>query len=246
MFDRGFSSCDETLVKSRVSVIQNKAGSHSHPLGEREAHRGTPEVGCTHPTSHKEVGYGNFISPTASTMIRKISGSTDNQDWTVLSDSALFAKFDDEFSYLRPILEGLPSDLTLMERRQIAELLLRNNGAFSSSEFNIGCTNLLQQQINTGNHPPISEPLRRHPRAHLDLIDETVDKLREAGVVEGANSPWSANVVLVKKKKDSNVPRVTIDYRKLNSITVKDKYPLPRIKDCLDALSGLFCSPHAM
>ena len=71
----------------------------------------------------------------------------------------------------------------------------------------------------------------------MDLIGETVSKLQEAGVVEPAVSPWAANVVLVKKK-DSDVPRVTIDYRKLNAVTVKDRHPLPRIKDCLDALSG--------
>ena len=72
----------------------------------------------------------------------------------------------------------------------------------------------------------------------MDLIDDTVNKLQEAGVVEPAISPWAANAVLVKKK-DSDVPRVTIDYRKLNAVTVKDKHPLPRIKDCLDALSGV-------
>jgi len=40
------------------------------------------------------------------------------------------------------------------------------------------------------------------------------------------------------QKKDSAVPRVTVDFRKLSEITVKNKFPLPRIFDCLDALSG--------
>jgi len=53
----------------------------------------------------------------------------------------------------------------------------------------------------------------------------------------------AANIVLFKKK-DSAVPRVTIDFRKLNEVTVKDRFPLPRISDCLDELSGAvyFCS----
>jgi len=39
-------------------------------------------------------------------------------------------------------------------------------------------------------------------------------------------------------KNDSAVPRVTVDFKKLNEITVKDKFPLPRISDCFDALSS--------
>ena len=49
-------------------------------------------------------------------------------------------------------------------------------------------------------------------------------------------SPWASPVVLVKKK-DGSV-RFCIDYRKLNSLTAKDAYPLPRIDDNLDALRG--------
>ena len=119
----------------------------------------------------------------------------------ILTEDEISAKFEKDFGHLKPILDGLPTDFNSQERRQIAELLLRNSESFSSSEFDIGCTNLLQQRINTGNHPPISEPLRRHPQAHLDLIDDTVSKLQEAGVVEPAISPWAANVVLVKKKR---------------------------------------------
>jgi len=59
----------------------------------------------------------------------------------------------------------------------------------------------------------------------------------EAGVVEPAASPWSFNVVLVARPGNP-VPRVTIDYRALNAITYRDRWSLPRVNDCLDALSG--------
>ena len=62
------------------------------------------------------------------------------------------------------------------------------------------------------------------------------------GIIEPSSSPWSSPVVLVKKK-DGTI-RFCIDYRKVNGVTVKDSYPLPRIDDCLDALSGSqwFCT----
>lgn len=64
----------------------------------------------------------------------------------------------------------------------------------------------------------------------------------EDKVIELSDSPWAANVCLVKKKDGTN--RVCIDFRKLNSITRKDAYPLPRIDETLDTLTGQswFCT----
>ena len=56
------------------------------------------------------------------------------------------------------------------------------------------------------------------------------------GVIEPSSSPWMSPIVLVKKKDGSTC--FCVDYRKLNEVTVKDSYSLPRIDDCLDALAG--------
>jgi len=61
-------------------------------------------------------------------------------------------------------------------------------------------------------------------------------KMLAKGVSEPSSSPWSSPVVLVRKK-DGTIG-FCVDYRKVNSVTIKDSYPLPRIADFLDALSG--------
>ena len=63
-----------------------------------------------------------------------------------------------------------------------------------------------------------------------------VEDLQARGVIEPSASPWSAPVVLVRKKDGKF--RFCIDYRDLNAVTIGDAYPLPRIDESLDALAG--------
>ena len=72
--------------------------------------------------------------------------------------------------------------------------------------------------------------------AYLPVIDEHVEKMLANDICEPSTSPWASNVVLVKKS--DGTLRFCIDYRQLNSLTVKDSYPLPRIDTCFDALGG--------
>jgi hypothetical protein len=63
-----------------------------------------------------------------------------------------------------------------------------------------------------------------------------VEELKTHGLVKEGHGAWSSPVVLVRKK--DNTWRFCVDYRKLNEVTHKDAYPLPRIDDSLDALGG--------
>ena len=133
-------------------------------------------------------------------------------------------------------MSNLPDELEDEQRNKVKDLLIRHRSIISTGEHDIGRTQFVEHRIDTGEHRPIRQPLRRHPFQHLDWIDNEVTKMQEHGIVEPAASPWASNVVLVKKKDGSL--RFCIDYRKLNSVTYKDSYPLPLIDNCLNALSG--------
>ena len=60
--------------------------------------------------------------------------------------------------------------------------------------------------------------------------------MKDMGLIEKSQSPWSSQLVLAQKKDKSW--RVCVDYRRLNARTIKDAYPIPRIDDNLDTLSG--------
>jgi len=56
------------------------------------------------------------------------------------------------------------------------------SGTFSTHEFDAGCSNLLIAKIETGDHPPIVEPLRRHAWVHLVVIDETIERMEQVSM----------------------------------------------------------------
>ena len=67
-------------------------------------------------------------------------------------------------------------------------------------------------------------------------MKKAVGEMYRQGVIEPSKSPWSSPVVLVRKKNGGI--RFCVDYRKLNDVTHKDSYPLPRIDESIEALSG--------
>ncbi|XP_073510768.1 uncharacterized protein [Phyllobates terribilis] len=92
----------------------------------------------------------------------------------------------------------------------------------------------VEHHIPTGDHPPIKERYRPVPPAHYQHAKGMLRDMKEAGVIRDSCSPWAAPLVLVRKK--DNTMRMCVDYRKINRITHKDAYPLPRIEESLAAL----------
>jgi hypothetical protein len=72
----------------------------------------------------------------------------------------------------------------------------------------------------------------------LELVElkKQIDELSEKGYIRPSTSPWAAPVLFVEKKDGTK--RMCIDYRALNEVTIKNKYPLPRIEDLFDQLRG--------
>ena len=91
-------------------------------------------------------------------------------------------------------------------------------------------------KINARNTQPIKQAPRRIPVKKRDEAVRAVNEMKEQGIVEPSSSPWCAPVVLVRKKDGST--RFCVDYRKLNDVTRKDSFPLPRVDVTLDALNG--------
>ncbi|GJQ91448.1 putative reverse transcriptase domain-containing protein [Tanacetum coccineum] len=86
-----------------------------------------------------------------------------------------------------------------------------------------------------GAAPVARAPYRLAP-SEMKELSEQLKELSDKGFIRPSSSPWGAPVLFVKKKDGSF--RMCIDYRELNKLTVKNRYPLPRIDDLFDQLQG--------
>nr|KAG5706518.1 hypothetical protein BaRGS_028689 [Batillaria attramentaria] len=127
-------------------------------------------------------------------------------------------------------------DGTHEQRRQLQDLLTRYGHVFSQGDDDMGYTDVVQHRIPTTDSVPVAQPNRSIPPNHLQEVRDHIRGLLRSGVIKESCGPYAAPVVLVRKKDGSL--RLCVDYRKLNSKTVADAYPLPRIQESFDALVG--------
>ncbi len=121
-----------------------------------------------------------------------------------------------------------------LRRRKVTKLLEDYKDVYSTGEQDLGRTSLVTHTIDTqGAHPSYQRPYGV-PYADRKELERQIESMIKNDVIEEANSPWSAPVILVEKKDGTK--RLVVDFRKLNQVTKKDRYPLPNIADTLDAL----------
>ena len=133
-----------------------------------------------------------------------------------------------------PNIDLSSTALTPSERTALEDLLGRSNDLFSATSLDVGSTNTVLHGIPLVDPTPFRMPYRRIPPAQYQEVRNHLEELKASGIIEPSQSPFASPVVIVRKK-DGGI-RLCVDYRKLNSRTVRDAFPLPRIEDSLDAL----------
>lgn len=127
-------------------------------------------------------------------------------------------------------------NLSSAQQQEVRELLEKYRGVFSEHDGDLGCTSLVQHEIPLVDTAPVRQRYRRLPPSQFAQVKAHVQELVEKGVARPSSSPYASPIVVVQKK--DGAIRLCVDYRQLNAKTRKDAYPLPRIEESLDALTG--------
>lgn len=121
--------------------------------------------------------------------------------------------------------------LTTEEQAELTTLLAEFEDVLQSRP---GRTTLTEHRINSRDAHPVRMPPYRLPHAYRDQVLAELKDMLDTGIIEPSNSEWASPMVIVRKK-DGGI-RLCVDYRRLNSVTAVDPYPMPRIDDLIDRL----------
>lgn len=120
--------------------------------------------------------------------------------------------------------------------RDLAELVKEKKRAFSL-HGELGCADIVRQHIELlPEAHPVVEPMRRRAPVKITEIRRQIAQMLSNKIIEESTSPWASAYVLTPKKSDEW--RLCIDFRRLNALTRKNVFPLPRVDTALDVLSG--------
>ncbi|KZR97200.1 Uncharacterized protein APZ42_008061, partial [Daphnia magna] len=135
------------------------------------------------------------------------------------------------------IKEGiqLGSGLNEEQRLRVLDAVSKHIKCFPT-DGKLGSTSLVEFSIDTGDaKPQRSNPIRAS-YSERKIIAQKVEEFVRKGLARPSTSPWAASVVFVKKKDQDF--RFCVDYRRINSVSKRNVYPLPRIDDVLDRWAG--------
>jgi len=129
--------------------------------------------------------------------------------------------------------QGITSGEHLSEKEK-TELQALVEEHFCKDSRTLGRTDKVQHIIDTGNATPIKQRFYPMAPARQKLANAELDRMLELQVVEPSKSPWSSPFLLLDKPDGSH--RFVVDFRKVNSVTKPDAYPLPKVTTILDRL----------
>ena len=127
------------------------------------------------------------------------------------------------------------SAITEEQRQELTQFLLKWKGMFSKGLTDLGDCDKVKHRINLHDDKPFKDPYRRIPPALFQEVREHLQEMLNAGAIRPSKSPYSSNVVIVRKK-DGTI-RFCVDFRKLNNRTIKDAYTIPRTEETLHLLA---------
>lgn len=148
-----------------------------------------------------------------------------------------------EFNFVsnsKPINDQIRTEhLNSEERSQLLHVINKYRDIFYHENEKLSFTSAIKHRIRTTNNAPIFSKSYRYPYVHKKEVEDQIRDMLENKIIRNSSSPYSAPIWIVPKKADASGKqkwRLVVDYRKLNEVTIDDKFPIPNIDEILEKL----------
>ena len=185
--------------------------------------------------------------------VEENSQNSSKEQWCELSeivDSDFLISPGDIYPNRKVELED--TDIKEATRVSFEALCEQQHEAFSKNNKDIGRTQLIEMEIDTGDSLPVAQSPYTLPLKHYDWVRQEIETLEKSGVIERSLSRWASPVIVVPKKSAPDEPprrRLCVDYRKVNALQPEVKrtdkgtgclslYPLPKVDEMFSKLGG--------
>lgn len=129
--------------------------------------------------------------------------------------------------------------LNELEKESIEKLLKKYKKLIYTEGDQLTNTDTVVHEINTTTDQQINSKLYRYPPKHDLEVRRQMEEMEKQGIIRKSKSRYSSPIIVIPKKIDNSgiqKYRIVVDYRRLNQITIDDKYPIPNIDSILDKL----------
>ena len=149
---------------------------------------------------------------------------------------------DPDFDFKKE-LERLPFELnigdaplTRDQQARLIDVIYSHTEVFSLFDGDLGFCDILKHSIPTTTDKPVYLPHRQIPVQLQSEVRKCLDNWLKQGIIRPSKSPYASQVVIVRKK--TGEIRLCVDFRKLNAISIRDSFPLPRVEEALQAVQA--------
>lgn len=132
------------------------------------------------------------------------------------------------------------SHMTESQVSKLMNVFKKCPSIFADPDQKLTCTTNVKGEIRTTTKDPVYTRSYPYPRALKDEVEKQINELLRDGVIRPSKSPYNSPIWIVPKKTDASGQkkyRLVVDFRKLNSVTIPEAYPIPDINDVIANLS---------
>lgn len=140
---------------------------------------------------------------------------------------------DPEYNWMEEVHIG---EIPPIDKDRLMELLHNHQQVFAQDENDVGLTDTVKHRIYTSDDSPVKAAYRRIPPPQFEEVKAHIKDLVHKGIIKPSQSEFASPIVICRKKNGKI--RMCVDYRRLNTKTRKDAFPLPRVDEIFDHLSG--------
>ena len=249
----------EELKKTSMVMVKSKELQSMEETLDRNLNESQESKSTKFKVPRKEVQHRNCTKPK---VLKAPSRQVDESEMSTELKSDLWLDINEviESDFLISPGDIYPSRKVELKDVEVSKETLHRfeklcedqKDAFSKNNRDIGRTQLIEMEIDTGGSVPLAQSPYTLPLKHYDWVRKEIETLEKAGIIERSLSPWASPVIVVPKKSAPDEPprrRLCVDYRRVNALQQEVKrtdkttgcltlYLLPKIDEMFAKLGG--------